>query len=399
MNARRPAIIADVLPDLRQLPSYARLTEEASQAMAATVLGVHFSDLGAPESAVAWAMKSMEEAARRNARTGLPPWSMAEMIEATAHYKRVFLKHGIEAVEGRVEGASLSLQALIGKLDRFTQELARAHIKAEREQAHKLRQFQAMADNAIDGICMLDKAGLIAYVNAAGASIHGSTPEDMLGSPGHRFSDPDDLKAQLPSITEGVHRQGGWRGTLKVVRPSGEKRRIQTHTFLLPQEDAASLRLASIYRDITEAEADREKLQRLNEEKSALREQMIEAQQRALRELSSPLIPLARGVLAMPLIGGIDARRSAQIMEVSLHGIAAHKASRLLMDITGVTRADAQIADTLIRTARAARLLGAQVIITGIQPAIARTLVEIAADLEGITTYATIEEGIARVLR
>jgi len=86
-------------------------------------------------------------------------------------------------------------------------------------------------------------------------------------------------------------------------------------------------------------------------------------------------------------------------MEASLRGIAQHKASRLIIDITGVPVVDHAAADALIRTARAARLLGAKVMLTGIQPAIAQTLIQLGVDLGDITTFRTIEEASARVLR
>ena len=101
----------------------------------------------------------------------------------------------------------------------------------------------------------------------------------------------------------------------------------------------------------------------------------------------------------MPLIGSIDSGRAQQIMETLLEGIASHKASIALLDITGVQIIDTQVAHALIQAAQAARLLGAQVVLTGIQPQIAQTLVHLAVDLSGIITRATLQAGIAYALQ
>jgi rsbT co-antagonist protein RsbR len=125
-----------------------------------------------------------------------------------------------------------------------------------------------------------------------------------------------------------------------------------------------------------------------------MQEQIIIAQQDSLRELSTPLIPLAAHVVAMPLVGAIDTRRATQIMETLLEGIATLQADYALIDVSGVRVIDTQVADALLRSAHAAKLLGAQVVLTGISSEIAMTLVHLGADLSGIITMATLREGL-----
>ncbi|KYF77774.1 hypothetical protein BE18_32580 [Sorangium cellulosum] len=127
-------------------------------------------------------------------------------------------------------------------------------------------------------------------------------------------------------------------------------------------------------------------------------EQVIRAQQAALRELSTPLVPLAEGVVAMPLIGTLDSARAQQAMEKLLDGIVQHQFHTAIVDVTGVRNVDAESADALLRIARAARLLGAQIMLTGINPDTAQTLVELGVDLTGITTRSTLQSGIAHAL-
>jgi rsbT co-antagonist protein RsbR len=125
---------------------------------------------------------------------------------------------------------------------------------------------------------------------------------------------------------------------------------------------------------------------------------VIEAQRAALRELSTPLVPLADGVIAMPLIGTIDSVRAHEVMEKLLDGIISLRARTAILDITGVKVVDTMVADALLKVARAARLFGAHVILTGIGPDVARSLGQIGADLSGIVTLGTLQSGIAHAL-
>jgi anti-anti-sigma factor len=149
--------------------------------------------------------------------------------------------------------------------------------------------------------------------------------------------------------------------------------------------------ICAFARDITERK-------RHEAEREALQQQIIDAQRNALRELSTPLIPISRDVVIMPLIGTIDSQRAQQVMEALLEGVAQHQASLVILDITGVAVVDTQVAQTFIQAAQAVRLLGAQVMLTGIQPQIAQTLVHLGVDLSGIITSGSLQAGIAYAL-
>jgi rsbT co-antagonist protein RsbR len=99
--------------------------------------------------------------------------------------------------------------------------------------------------------------------------------------------------------------------------------------------------------------------------------------------------------MVMPLIGAIDSRRAQQVLETLLEGISSTRAAIAILDITGVPVVDTQVANTLLRAAHTARLLGTQVILTGIRPEVAQTLVGLGADLSSIITYASLQRGIA----
>ncbi len=127
-------------------------------------------------------------------------------------------------------------------------------------------------------------------------------------------------------------------------------------------------------------------------------EERFRMQEAALRELSTPLIPISDRVVVMPLIGAIDSRRAQQVLETLLHGLADSRADRAILDITGVLVVDTQVANALVAAAQAVKLLGATVILTGIHPEVAQTLVGLGIDLRGIVTCGTLQSGIAYAL-
>ncbi|AUX20825.1 LacI family transcriptional regulator [Sorangium cellulosum] len=115
----------------------------------------------------------------------------------------------------------------------------------------------------------------------------------------------------------------------------------------------------------------------------------------AVRRLGCPVIPLDQGVLLVPLIGAIDAERAGQVLEVVLAEMSRQGAEVLLMDITGVPVADAQVAQSLLKTARAAVLLGAEVIVVGMRPQVAQGFTQLGIDLHGMTLYPTLGKALA----
>ncbi len=144
---------------------------------------------------------------------------------------------------------------------------------------------------------------------------------------------------------------------------------------------------------------------RLLAEEQRQRAEMEEANRRLaglfelIRELSTPVIPIVAGVLALPLIGTIDSHRATQITDHLLHEISRQQASVVLLDITGVPIVDTIVASYLIQAIKASQLLGARCVLVGIRPEVAQTMIELGMDLTGVTTLATLQEGVAYGLR
>jgi len=129
------------------------------------------------------------------------------------------------------------------------------------------------------------------------------------------------------------------------------------------------------------------------------RERIIREQQEAIRELSTPVLQVRERLLILPMIGIIDPQRARQMTEQLLHAIRNNRAKVVVMDITGVAAMDSTVANHLVQTVDAARLLGATVIVTGLSAEIAQTLVTIGVDLTKIITVGDLQGGIEEAER
>jgi rsbT co-antagonist protein RsbR len=129
------------------------------------------------------------------------------------------------------------------------------------------------------------------------------------------------------------------------------------------------------------------------------RERVIREQQEAIRVLSTPVLPVRERLLILPVIGTVDPLRARQLTEQLLRGIRTNRARVVVMDITGVPSMDATAANHLVLTVEAARLLGATVIVTGLSPELAQTLVNIGVDLSKMNTVGDLQGGIEEAER
>jgi rsbT co-antagonist protein RsbR len=122
--------------------------------------------------------------------------------------------------------------------------------------------------------------------------------------------------------------------------------------------------------------------------------EMIEMQQAAIRELSTPIIEVWSGVLCLPVVGIVDSQRSAEMTESLLDTIVTKQSRVAIVDITGIDILDTKTADHFVKMAKAVRLLGAECILTGINPNIAQTLTQIGVDLTGIRTLRNLRDAL-----
>lgn len=254
----------------------------------------------------------------------------------------------------------------------------------------EMRTFAALADNAPDGISVVSLQGILTYHNSAFANMLGLPSQSLVGQAMQDFLRPDE-RHLARQIAEHVLQHGSWIGLLHYMR--GE-RDFPAHVsvFALYNDQGEVIAIPGIMRDITK------ELQE-EEEREQFQQEIIENQRMLLRELSSPLIPLSDRALVMPLIGAIDSQRAQQIMEELLQGVANQRVDLVILDITGVPIVDTHVANMLLQTTQAVRLLGARLILTGIRPEVAQTIVGLALDFSSIETYSTLQAGIAHALR
>lgn len=137
----------------------------------------------------------------------------------------------------------------------------------------------------------------------------------------------------------------------------------------------------------------------LAEEYQKTREDVIARQQKELLELSTPVVRLWENVLALPLIGTLDSSRTQVVMQNLLEAIVATRSDYAIIDITGVPIVDTLVAQHLLKTVAAARLMGADCVISGIRPQIAQTIIHLGVDLSDVSTKATLADAFALVLR
>jgi rsbT co-antagonist protein RsbR len=129
------------------------------------------------------------------------------------------------------------------------------------------------------------------------------------------------------------------------------------------------------------------------------REDVIQRQQQEMLELSTPVVKLWDGVLALPMIGTLDSARTQIVMESLLQRIVDTGSEIAIIDITGVPTVDTLVAQHLLKTVTAIRLMGADCIISGVRPQIAQTIVHLGVDLQGVTTKATLADALSLALK
>jgi rsbT co-antagonist protein RsbR len=264
-------------------------------------------------------------------------------------------------------------------------------VTAQKQAEDELRTFKTVVENTPDAIAMGNCEGLLLYGNPAFNKLFGYTGDQLRGMPINDVYSPEEFH-RLSEILGDMARNGSTRGTIQFRRRNGSIFPGHYTVFgILNAQGEMDLNTA-IIRDQTDEI-------RAEAERAALQQQLIDAQRDALRELSTPLIPITDDVVIMPLIGTIDSGRAQQVMETLLEGVARHNAELVILDITGVAMVDTQVAQSFIQAAQAVQLLGARVMLTGIQPHIAQTLVSLGVDLSNLLTRGSLQSGVAAALQ
>ncbi len=264
-------------------------------------------------------------------------------------------------------------------------------ISARKASEERLRLFKASLDGTPTPVTITRVTdGGYVYQNAANVALIGYDPAEAVHQPVANYFAHDAAKTQrdiLQCIAEGT-----WSGEVELRHRDGTLIPVALVASTIYADDGTPLYITGFSRDLRPERA-------AEAERQHLHEKIVAAQQAVLREISTPLIPITDRVVILPLIGTVDSRRATQMMDTILHGIGEYHADTVILDITGVRVVDTQVANAFISTATAARLLGARLILTGIQPQIAATLVALGIDLTTVTTYRSLQAAIAATLR
>ena len=243
------------------------------------------------------------------------------------------------------------------------------------------KQFQLLVESIRDyAIILLDPDGYIVSWNRGAQLIKGYTAEEIIGQHFSRFYPKAAVDRGFPAqelaaaAAEGRFEDEGWR-----VRKNGTQFWANVIITALRDETGTLIGYGKVSRDLTER----------REAENKIREQA-----QAILDVSVPVVQIWEGVLAVPLIGTLDSQRTQDFMERLLERIVESRSEVALVDITGVPVIDTQTAAHLIETFAAVKLLGASVILTGVRPAIAQTLVHLGIDLSSVVTRPSLAAGL-----
>jgi rsbT co-antagonist protein RsbR len=279
------------------------------------------------------------------------------------------------------------------------EELKKKIESLESELAQKNAMLAILMDDNPDGICIMDAAGNI-QVNQAGAAMSNGDAGTQAGPEwqtqfGFFAVDkttpiPIDQLPLVRAVSQNVEVRDELMFLVAPTAPEGVM--LSCSARALPNGGGIT-----IFRDVTERVKLEQDLAKRNEELSRREgenRELIERLRLALDELSTPVLEVGEEILVLPVIGIVDTQRSAQMAERLLTEVVRTRAKSAIVDLTGVEVIDTATADRFVKLARAVELLGARCIVSGLQPAVAQTLVELGVELHGITTQRNLRHAL-----
>ena len=252
-------------------------------------------------------------------------------------------------------------------------------------------QFKSLMDQSPTPMQLYDRDGFMIAANEAWEKMWNTSRELVIG----RFNALTDPQVAETGVLPAVKKAYAGEATvlpITVFDPAasghtGKKRWMSGKIYPLKNQAGEITQIVLTNDDLTE-------LKEAELERARLQQEIIDAQQRALKELASPIIPVMDQIIVMPLIGSIDAMRSRDITRALLKGISDYHAQIAILDITGVSVVDSGVANHLDKTIQAAQLKGTRTIITGISDAVAESIVDLGIDWGGVQTVKNLQTGL-----
>jgi PAS domain S-box-containing protein len=246
-------------------------------------------------------------------------------------------------------------------------------------------EFRAMFQAMQDAVMVLDGDGRFLKVAPTAPDLLFAPAEELLGRTIHELFAQDKADYLVTKIREALAAR-----QVVVVEYNLPIRGVELF-FLGSISPMSEDTVIIVSRDVTQ-------IRRAEQRERALQEEIIRAQEVALAELSTPLVPISDEIVAMPLVGHLDESRMQRVMGAMLEGVQARGTRYAILDVTGVPVVDAVVAQALVSVARAVQLLGSEVILTGIRPEVARTLASMDTHIGDILTRSTLKDAITLAL-
>lgn len=247
--------------------------------------------------------------------------------------------------------------------------------------------FRLISELSTEGLVLTER-GVIFHANKAMTALFGYTREELVGMSPIDLTSLDDRAAAEAHVRSGSEEPYEARG----LRKDGSTFVGSISGTNLPYQ--GRLVRGTRIRDISaQRQADEARRQTI------IQEEKLRIQAERLAEMSTPLITISKEILAMPLVGTMDMGRARQALKTMLDGIARSDAHTAIVDITGMSGVDTGVVSSLVRLAQAVRLQGAQVVLTGVRPQVADTLVTLDVDLTGIVIKGSFQDGIRYAMK
>jgi len=243
-----------------------------------------------------------------------------------------------------------------------------------------LRHLRETLDSLMEGCQIIGYDWRYLYVNDAVANHGRTTKEKLLGKTMMEAYPGIEKTEMFAALQKCMKERVATRMENEFQFPDGKKGWFELSIQPAPE----GIVILSV--DITKRKTAEEKLKTQMQELKE-REEMI-------RKLSTPIVEVEKGIAMLPMVGILDTARAKQLTESILEHIAKEKIDMIVMDVTGISTIDTQVANHILRTVQAVRLMGSDIIVTGIRPDVAATLVALGVDLSAIVTCGTLREGL-----
>ncbi len=270
-----------------------------------------------------------------------------------------------------------------------------ALLTAQRNAEQRLETILSALDSLEEGFLLLDADDRIVFCNRRYRELYAISAD--LITPGRPFAEFIRVGAERGQYADAIGRVDEWVAEclrLHAQLAPIEQRLSDGRWIRIVERRTADGGAVGLRIDITELKQAEEMRRQL-----AIQEQVIANQAALLAEISTPLLAIANHVLLAPMVGSFDSARMARFIEELLAAVQQRRARIVVLDVTGVPVIDTQVAHAILQCAQSIHLLGAQLVITGIRPDVAQTLVVLGVDLQAITTRADLRDGIRYALK